>query len=212
MSEENQSHSIDEEQAAEETSEEATAVPLPQETESTQTSRPRQTTAPVSPPAPDPAFERRAVRRGCFSIVFGAALGAMVGAALTLALLSWLNNGTLTYNQASVQLRNQLDDEIATRQTFLEEQAVMMDDLLTRQAGAESTMAHAVDRVEAGMSTTEAEVAKLQVTAVYLETRIGQAGNAADTLDAFLLGLDALLSDVEAVPEPSATPTVTPTP
>jgi len=212
MSEENQSHLIDEEQAAEETIDEATAVPLPQETESTQTSVPRQTAAPVSPPAPDPSFERRAVRRGCFSIVFGAALGAMVGAALTLALLSWLNNGTLTYNQASVQLRNQLDDEIATRQTFLEEQADMMDALLTRQANAESTMAHAVDQVEASMGTTEAEVAKLQVTAVYLETRIGQAGNAADTLDAFLLGLDDLLSDVEAVPEPSATPTFTPTP
>lgn len=149
-----------------------------------------------APPAPDPTFERRAVRRGCFSIIFGAVLGAIVGAVLTLSLLSWLNNGTLTYNQASVQLHNELDDAVATR-------AVVMADLMTRQAESEATMASAAQTVEAGMATTEAEVARMQVTAVYLETRIGQAGNAADTLDAFLAGLDELVSDVETTPTPA---------
>jgi hypothetical protein len=157
-----------------------------------------------SPTRPDPTFERRAIRRGCFSVIFGAVLGALVGAALTLSVLAWLNSGSLAYNQPSVQLGNQLDDEIATRQ-------MVMDTLIEQQAEAEATLAHTVNEVEASMATTEAGVADMQVTAVYLETRISQAGNAADRLDTFLFGLDDLISDVEPSGIETETPTASPT-
>ncbi len=189
------------ETADDETETENTTVPpVPPQEEPTPMSTPSPTQTQPTLPAPprDDTFERQAVRRGCFSIVFGAVLGALVGMALTLAVLSWLNNGLLTYNQADVRLRHQLDGEIATRQTILQAQATAVHDIATRQAAVETEMAQT-------LGTTEAEMAGLRVTAVYLETRIAGAGNAADTLDAFLLGLDDLLSDVS----PSSTPTPT---
>jgi hypothetical protein len=166
--------------------------------EAEQTNR---STAPVRPSPPDEVYERRAVRRGCFSIIFGAVLGGMVGMALTLAILSWLNNGLLTYNQADVMLRHQLDGEIATRQAILDAQATTMSDISTQQAVIATDMAQTLMEVEQMAGTAEAEVAGMRVTAVYLETRIASAGNAADTLDMFLVGLNDLLADM-ATPTP----------
>jgi len=193
-----------------------------EETETTETPTPEQE-APATPPpsapstspppprqsatvpaARDPQVEQRAIRRGCFSIIFGAVLGAIVGAALTLALLAWLNNGLLTYNDADVALRRQLDGEIATREALSAEQAT-----------AVQAMNEASNRMNETMGTADADMAALRVTAVYLETRISGAGNAADTINDFLGGLDSLLNELTpaatALPE-TAVPEMTPTP
>lgn len=158
-------------------------------------------------PAADPRLERRATRRGCFAIIFGAILGALVGAVLTLVLLAWLNNGSLAYNDTAVNLRNQLDDEIATRQAVLDVQATAIQALDARQAEVEANMADSLRELEGVMATAAAGEAEMRVTAVYLETRISQAGNAADTLDALLVGLEGLLSEVA-----TTTPLITSTP
>ncbi len=139
------------------------------------------------------------MRRGCFSIIFGAVLGAMVGAALTLALLAWMNNGLLAYNQADVTLRRQLDSEIATREAMAAEQAT-----------AVYAMNEAANRMNETMGTAEADMAALRVTAVYLETRIASVGNASDTLNEFINGLSTVL--VNLTPAPTTVPEATPTP
>ncbi|HRQ38538.1 MAG TPA: hypothetical protein PLD25_11580 [Chloroflexota bacterium] len=150
-------------------------------------------------PARDPALEERAIRRGCFSIIFGAALGAIVGAALTLALLAWMNNGLLAYNAANVSLRMQLDSEVATREALAAEQAT-----------AVYAMNEATNRMNETMATAEADMAALRVTAVYLETRIASAGNASDTLNEFISGLSTVL--INLTPAPTTLPEATPTP
>lgn len=150
-------------------------------------------------PARDPVLEERAIRRGCFSIIFGAVLGAMVGAALTLALLAWMNNGLLTYNDANVTLRMQLDTEIATREALAAEQATAI-----------YAMDEASNRMNETMATAEADMAALRVTAVYLETRIASAGNASDTLNEFISGLSTVLTNL--TPAPTTIPEATPTP
>ncbi|MCP4362920.1 MAG: hypothetical protein GY796_33360 [Chloroflexi bacterium] len=181
----------------------------------------------VSPPTPPPApvrptaeFEQQAVRRGCFSIIFGATLGALIGAVLTLAVLSSLNNGSLTYNEADVQLRNQLDDEIVTRQTAVETQSAILSSMATQQAAAQSQLNDTALEVEHVLATSEGDIAGLRVTAVYLETRIAAAGNAADTLNAFLTGLEDVINDLptaqpeqeQAAKTATATATMTSTP
>lgn len=228
-----------------------------------------ESTSPRPQPSTDSSFERRAVRRGCFSIIFGAVLGAFIGTALTLSILSALNNSSLSYNDAAINLSNQLDDEVATREMIIETQAAAMDEvaadideqatltfaellaleeslatrqgqlsaeqeiletqqaelqlqqneLVTRQVEAQATLESAYLAAAAEAATMDADIAGLQVTAVYLETRIAQAGNAADTLNAFLLGLDDLLSDVSTATSDisptatlSATATITGTP
>jgi hypothetical protein len=123
----------------------------------------------------------------------------MVGAALTLALLAWMNNGLLAYNQADVAIRMQLEGEIATREVLAAEQAT-----------AVYAMNEATDRMNETMATAEADMAALRVTAVYLETRIASAGNASDTLNGFLGGLGTLLTNL--TPAPTSLPEATPTP
>lgn len=150
-------------------------------------------------PARDPAYEERAMRRGCFSIIFGAVLGAIVGAALTLTLLAWMNNGLLTYNDANVTLRMQLNSEIATREALAAEQATAI-----------YAMDEATNRMNETMATAEADMAALRVTAVYLETRIASAGNASDTLNEFISGLSTVL--LSLTPAPTTIPEATPTP
>lgn len=175
----------------------ATAPPASTTTRSPSSSRPA-AAAPTTP-ARDPALEERAIRRGCFSIIFGAALGAIVGAALTLALLAWMNNGLLTYNDANVTLRMQLDSEIATREALAAEQATAI-----------YAMDEATNRMNETMATAEADMAALRVTAVYLETRIASAGNASDTLNEFISGLSTVL--LSLTPAPTTIPEATPTP
>jgi hypothetical protein len=146
----------------------------------------------------DAAFEQKAVRRGCFSIIFGATLGAFVGAALTLSLLAWLNNGSLSYNGADVRLQHEI-----------EAQATTLSDMATRQMESEAELDQTVENANRTVATAEAGVAELRVTAVYQETRIAGAGNAADTLNAFLLGLNDLLTDVSLTVTPVPTTTTT---
>ncbi|GIK54458.1 MAG: hypothetical protein HND44_05615 [Chloroflexi bacterium] len=175
----------------------ASATPPPASTPTRSPSRPA-AAAPTTP-ARDPVLEERAIRRGCFSIIFGAALGAIVGAALTLALLAWMNNGLLTYNDANVTLRMQLDGEIATREALAAEQATAI-----------YAMDEASNRMNETMATAEADMAALRVTAVYLETRIASAGNASDTLNEFISGLSTVL--LSLTPAPTTLPEATPTP
>lgn len=123
----------------------------------------------------------------------------MVGAALTLALLAWMNNGLLTYNQADVAIRMQLEGEIATREALAAEQAT-----------AVHAMNEATNRMNETMGTAEADMAALRVTAVYLETRIASAGNASDTLNEFISGLSTVL--INLTPAPTTIPEATPAP
>lgn len=151
-------------------------------------------------PVEDPSFERRAVRRGCFSIIFGAMLGMLGGTALTLAILFGLNNSLLDFNSADVRLRHQLDAEIATRQAVLNQQKLIIDDVSTRQAA-----------VDALFTTAEAQFDQFHNTAVAIETRMAAEENAADTLTSFLGGLDGLLADLAPTPTPTAVASPTPT-
>ncbi|MBX3058152.1 MAG: hypothetical protein KF770_16945 [Anaerolineae bacterium] len=175
----------------------AAAPPASTTARSSSPSRPA-AAAPTAP-ARDPAYEERAMRRGCFSIIFGAALGAIVGAALTLALLAWMNNGLLAYNDANVTLRMQLNSEIATREALAAEQATAI-----------YAMDKATNRMNETMATAEADMAALRVTAVYLETRIASAGNASDTLNEFISGLSTVL--LSLTPAPTTIPEATPMP
>lgn len=174
-------------------------TPPPASTTARPSSSSRPAAAAQTTLAHDPAYEERAIRRGCFSIIFGAVLGAMVGAALTLALLAWMNNGLLTYNDANVALRMQLNAEITTREALAAEQATAI-----------YAMDEATNRMNETMATAEADMAALRVTAVYLETRIASAGNASDTLNEFISGLSTVL--INLTPAPTTIPEATPMP
>lgn len=174
----------------------------------------RRPTLPNTPPpasandrASQQAYEQRAVRRGCLTIILGATLGALLGMSLTLAVLNSLNNNSLQYSNSAIQLRSQLDDEINARQEVVDALATDMSTMATAQSGLEATRSKTLAEMNSLVSTSAAGQAALAQTAVALETRIASAANAADTLDSFLLGLDTLLNEVGPTPDATATPT-----
>jgi competence ComEA-like helix-hairpin-helix protein len=174
----------------------------------------RRPTLPNTPPpasandrASQQAYEQRAVRRGCLTIILGATLGALLGMSLTLAVLNSLNNNSLQYSNSAIQLRSQLDDEINARQEAVDALATDMSTMATAQSGLEATRSKTLAEMNSLVSTSAAGQAALAQTAVALETRIASAANAADTLDSFLLGLDTLLNEVGPTPDATATPT-----
>jgi competence ComEA-like helix-hairpin-helix protein len=164
-----------------------------------------ETPAAVSLP---PEWESRAQRRGCFSVIFGALLGAFLGLALTLAVIGAINDGTLTFSQTDAQLRSQLNTEIISRTSQLNEMATHIADVATQQSQAEQRLSNTLGQLEEDLGQAQTELETLAETAVELETRVANVAGAADIFSQFLDGLRSLLEEIG----PSVTDAVTPSP
>ena len=159
-------------------------------------------------------------RRGCIFILIGALTGAILGAVLTLALLSALNNGSLQFARADRQLQTQLEAAESEVNNLLSTVEAVQNDVgsVSTQANDvandQATLSTALDETEASLGSVEsdldsvqAEVNSLEDTAVELEERLDLVADSAETFDAFLDGMRALLGEL-----PGGTPTETPTP
>lgn len=203
-----------------------TAVPQPQPTPS------RRETASFAAPAPPAAsataatpavdWEARLRRRGCLSTLLGATFGAILGAVLTLALLAAINRGTLTYATQNDAMQQQLESEIISRTTELNQLSTRVSLAATEEAEANETLAGefatANEAISEDVANNEAIISYLATRSGDLALRIDDVAGAADTFTGFLDGLRGLLDDLEegtATPAPfgeTLTPTYTPTP
>lgn len=166
--------------------------------------------APAQPPA---EWEARAQRRGCLTALVGATFGAILGAVLTLAILAAVNGGTINYASSDSQLRQQLDTEIISRTTELNQLATRVSLAATQEAAAnqslEADFAAADEAINEALDANEMIVSNL-------EQRLEDVAGAADTFTDFLAGLRLLLDDLDegaATPTPApAEATISPTP
>lgn len=162
-----------------------------------------------SPPTQPPAeWDTKAQRRGCISTLLGATFGAILGAVLTLAVLAALNNGSLSYSASDSQIRQQLDTEIISRTSELNNLSTRVSLMATEEAAANQQLQ--TDFESANEATDEAFARNEEIIS-YLATRSGEfelrlrdVAGAADTFTGFLDGMRLLLDDLD---ESAATPT-----
>lgn len=162
----------------------------------------------VSPPT-NQEWERRAQRRGCFSVIAGAVFGAVLGAALTLAILAGVNQGSLTYSEADAAILQQLQAESQTRSAALESVAGQIDAAATMEAAANRSLSENLGAVATRAGQNRLDVTRLDGTIEAVDERVSEIAGAAETFNTFLLGLREVILTLE--PDLPITPTVTAT-
>ncbi len=207
---------VDEEEPAakpDETVTSAIRVAQPDEAEpvDNEPEEPRQTAPPVTAVSPqaNQEWERRAQRRGCFSVIAGAVFGAVLGATLTLAILAGLNQGNLTYNEADAQILQQLQAESQTRSAALESVSGQMDIEATAAAAANRNLTENLGAVATHVGQNRQDVTRLDGTIEAVDERVSEIAGAAETFNTFLLGLREVILTLE--PDLPITPTATAT-
>lgn len=158
---------------------------------------------PQAPSEPDGVSRQR----GCLFIIIGAVAGAILGTTLTLALLYALNNNSLEYanqqiesdlRQAETDLENLTGTLEAVRGDVgtISTQADGFADEQTTLSTALGAVETDVEDVQADVSSVEDDVSDLLETAVSLEERLDTVAVSAETFDAFLEGMQALLMEL----------------
>ena len=122
------------------------------------------------PPNPPDTWERLVQRRGCLNTLIGATFGAILGAVLTLALLAWLNSGSLNYAEDTIQLRQQLNTEIISRTNELDTLSTRVSLVATEEAAANQALQ---EDFTAANEAINAELARDEEIISYLATRNG---------------------------------------
>jgi competence ComEA-like helix-hairpin-helix protein len=169
---------------------------------------------PPPPPQPQPP---PAARRDWTALVGMTMLGAFLGAMLALLALAGMNEGTLALNERAQVLdltsRNEAlssrADALQTEVDSLRARLSVLEGLTTRLDDAEA----ALTEMTTALDAVETDVAALDVRAEALSADVAQVRVAAERFDGFIQGLQALLSDLAAAPQPTSTappPTRTP--
>ena len=203
--------------------EERTAVPptnTPDTAADTFAASPTRSAAASASGQTPPNWEARAQRRGCLNTLLGATFGAILGAVLTLAILVALNRGTINYAATDNQIQQQLNTEIISRTTELNQLSTRVSLMATTEAEASQTLqtdfADAQETLSEDLANNEEMLDNLMVRADELEQRLQDVAGAADTFNDFLAGLQLLLDDLEGslpTPTPAAVEvTVSPIP
>lgn len=208
-----------------------TAVPLPPPPPAPELTETRQPD-PIHTPSPepeemppmsstnDPNWEAKARRRGCFSTLLGATFGAILGAVLTLAILAALNSGSLTFAESDNAIRQQINTEIISRTTELNQLSTRVSLAATTEAASNQSLQEALDTTNETMAGNEENISYLATRSGDLAQQLDDVAGAAATFTDFLEGLRGLLNDLDsstATPTPApaeetAVPTPTPTP
>ena len=159
----------------------------------------------ATPPPQLPAdWEGKARRRGCISTLLGATFGAILGAVLTLAVLAGLNNGSLNYDEGNTAVRTQLDTEIISRTTELNQLSTRISVIATEEADAQESLqaefAEANDAINEELADKDEIISYLATRSGDLELRLRDVAGAADNFTGFLDGLRFLLDDLDELP------------
>ncbi|MCI0398710.1 MAG: helix-hairpin-helix domain-containing protein [Chloroflexi bacterium] len=148
------------------------------------------------------------------STFWAVAFGAVLGMILTLAVLAWLNGGTLRFASATTagNLQQELQQEAAAARSERESLAGELA-ALRQQAGTLSQQADDLAQQQAALrqalNETQTDVSGLEETAEALDERITSLAAAADTFNTFLNSLRDLLFELQG-PPPATTPAATP--
>ena len=211
----------------EEEAEEVTAVPQPEPVapmnDTVGFTEPVFSERSAAPPARPPVdWEGQARRRGCLNTLLGATFGAILGAVLTLAVLAAINRGSLTYSARDEAIQQQLDAEIQSRSSELNQFSTRVSLAATQEAEAnqslESQFSTANEAINNELDNNEAIISYLATRSWATELRLDEVAGSAETFNDFLDGMRSLLDDLEggtATPPPlddTVTPTYTPTP
>lgn len=177
---------------------------------------------PAASAQPPADWEARSRRRGCLNTLLGATFGAILGAVLTLAVLAAINRGSLSYATQNEAMQRQLETEIISRTTELNQLSTRVSLAATQEAETNESLAGefaaANEAISEDVANNEAIISYLATRSGALELRLDEVAGAADTFTDFLDGLRGLLDDLEegtATPTPfgeTLTPTYTPTP
>lgn len=167
------------------------------------------------PAQPPDTWNKLVQRRGCLNTLLGATFGAILGAVLTLALLAWLNSGSLNYAESNTQLRQQLDTEIISRTNELNTLSTRVSLVATEEAAANEALRadfdDANEAINAELARDDEIISYLATRDGSIELRLREVAGAADTFINFLDGLQTLLDNLDGTAVPSSSqPTATP--